>query len=219
MESDYDFVLQHYFREVSATNKSIADHEYYAQRKLITDFFGYRLWSGRVNPLLNARAEQIFHRDIMPGFVATELICWLNENQIVRPGYSTLQKIISKTLSEKRQRLAGILSSALDAETQEALNALLTKEDALSALTVLKQEAKDSRWRKNGRRTGETAPADTALSAGPAAIARARGFTTKPAVLCQSGKLLRRLRPTQSEERANLVIPAVLHLVSLPAIV
>lgn len=148
VESDYDFVLQHYFREVSATNKTIADHEYYAQRKLITDFFGYRLWSGSVNPLLNARAEQIVRRDITPGFVATELICWLNENQIVRPGYSTLQKIISKTLSEERQRLAGILSSALDAETQEALNALLTKEDALSALTVLKQEAKDFRWRQ-----------------------------------------------------------------------
>lgn len=79
MESDYDFVLQHYFREVSATNKSIVYHEYCAQRKLITDFSGYRLCSGSVNPLLNARAEQIVRRDITPGFVATEFICWLNE--------------------------------------------------------------------------------------------------------------------------------------------
>lgn len=133
-ERDYDFVVQRYFREASPAGQSISDHEYYAQRNLITDFFGYRQWSGSVGPQLDARAAQIVRRDITPGFVATELICWLNEKKIVRPGYSTLQKIISKTLSAERQRLAGILSAALDDETQKTLTALLKKDDALSGL-------------------------------------------------------------------------------------
>lgn len=141
VESDFDFVVQRYFREISLTNKTITDHEYYAQRKLITDFFGYHQWSGSVGPQQDARAAQIVRRDITPGFVATELICWLNEKKIVRPGYSTLQKIISKALSTERQRLAGILLSSLDTETQSALNSLLKKDDALSGLAVLKQEA------------------------------------------------------------------------------
>ncbi|WP_148245201.1 Tn3 family transposase [Enterobacter asburiae] len=160
-ESDYDFVVQRYFREVSPAGHSISDHEYYAQRKLITDFFGYRQWSGSVGPQLDARAAQIVRRDITPGFVATELICWLNEKKIVRPGYSTLQKIISKTLSAERQRLAGILSAALDDETQKTLTALLKKDDALSGLAVLKQEAKDFRWRQMSRerdKRGQLAP-------------------------------------------------------------
>ncbi|MGG6108653.1 DUF4158 domain-containing protein [Pantoea allii] len=79
----------------------ITGHQYYAQRKLTTDFFGYHQWSGSVGPQLDARAAQIVRRDITPGFVATELICWLNE-KTVRPGYSTLQKIISKALSTER---------------------------------------------------------------------------------------------------------------------
>lgn len=160
-ESDYDFVVQRYFREVSPAGHSISDHEYYAQRKLITDFFGYRQWSGSVGPQLDARAAQIVRRDITPGFVATELICWLNEKKIVRPGYPTLQKIISKTLSAERQRLAGILTAALDDETQKTLTALLKKDDALSGLAVLKQEAKDFRWRQMSRerdKRGQLAP-------------------------------------------------------------
>ncbi|MGI2081672.1 DUF4158 domain-containing protein [Shewanella putrefaciens] len=114
VESDFDFVVQRYFREISITDKSITEHEYYAQRKLITDFFGYHQWSGSIRPQLDARAAHIVRRDITPGFVATELICWLNEKKIVRPGYSTLQKIISKALSTERQRLADILLSFLD---------------------------------------------------------------------------------------------------------
>lgn len=41
VESDFDFVVQRYFREISLTDQTITDHEYYARRKLITDFFGY----------------------------------------------------------------------------------------------------------------------------------------------------------------------------------
>lgn len=80
---------------------------------------------------------------MLSGFVATELICWLNENKIIRPGYSTLQKIISAALSAERQRLADILSSTLDSETRDGLKALLKKEGTLSGLAVL-----NFRWRQ-----------------------------------------------------------------------
>lgn len=148
VEGDHRFVAWRYFREASFPDKAIPDHEYYAQRKLISDFFGYRLWSGSVTPVLSARAAQIVRRDITPGFVATELICWLNENKIIRPRYSTLQKIVSTALSAERQRLADILSTALDTETRNGLKALLKKEGTLSGLAVLKQEAKNFRWRQ-----------------------------------------------------------------------
>lgn len=161
VESDHDFVVQHYFRDASPVCKTITDHEYYVQRKLITDFFDYSLWSSSIGNLLDARAEQIVRRDITPGFVATELIFWLNEKKIVRPQYSTLQKIISKALSAERQRLADILSSALDAETRNTLGELLKKDDTLSGLAVLKQEAKDFRWRQMAgerEKRGQLAP-------------------------------------------------------------
>ncbi len=50
----------------------------------------------------------------MPGFIAAELIVWLNEHKIIRPGYTTLQELVSEALSAERRRLAGLLSEVLD---------------------------------------------------------------------------------------------------------
>lgn len=58
-EVESDFVAQRYFREASFTEKTITDHEYYAQRKRITDFFGYHQWSGSIGLQLDARVAQI----------------------------------------------------------------------------------------------------------------------------------------------------------------
>ncbi|MCP9270254.1 Tn3 family transposase [Xenorhabdus sp. XENO-1] len=148
VESDYHFVMYRYFRDTPCEFKMITDHEYYTQRKLIARLFGYRLWVGEFLPQLVIQAEHLACRDITPGFIATELICWLNDNKIVRPGYSTFQKIISKALVNERQRLADILSDTLQTETREALDTLLVKEDALSELAALKQDAKSFRWRQ-----------------------------------------------------------------------
>jgi hypothetical protein len=41
----------------------------------------------------------------MPGFIAAELIVWLNEHKIIRPGYTTLQELVSEALSAERRRL------------------------------------------------------------------------------------------------------------------
>ncbi len=146
--SDCHFVMHRYFCDTVCEPKMITDHEYYTQRKLIAWLFGYRQWIGEFLPQLVVQAEHLVRRDITPGFIATELICWLNDNKIVRPGYSTFQKIISKVLVSERQRLADILSNTLKTETREALDALLVKKDALSELTTLKQDAKSFRWRQ-----------------------------------------------------------------------
>jgi hypothetical protein len=56
-----------------------------------------------------------------PGFVATELIVWLNEHKIIWPGYTTLQELISETLSAERRRLGGLLAEVLDDAAKAAL--------------------------------------------------------------------------------------------------
>jgi Domain of unknown function (DUF4158) len=50
------------------------------------------------------QAAQIVRRDVTPGFVAAELIVWLNEHKIVRPGYTTLQELIGKADSRRHAR-------------------------------------------------------------------------------------------------------------------
>jgi hypothetical protein len=87
-------------------------------------------------------------RDVTPGCSVAELIAWLNEHKIVRPGYTTLQELISEALSAARQRLGGLLDEGLDDAAKTALAELLVRDDTLSALAALKQDAKDFGWRQ-----------------------------------------------------------------------
>lgn len=82
-------------------------------------------------------------RDVTPSFVAMELIAALGERKITRPGYTTLQEIVSAALSAERRRLGALLDSLLDEPLKVALAQLLVHEDTLSELAVLKQDAKN----------------------------------------------------------------------------
>ncbi|HID8404647.1 TPA: Tn3 family transposase [Serratia marcescens] len=149
VESDCEFVLSRYFRHIASFKDTlIANHEYYAQRKLIAELQGYSLWSERFRLQLEQQAAQIVRRDVTPGFVATELIIWLNEQHIIRPRYSTLQELISSVLSAERRRLGDMLAASLDESACMALSSLLKSDDTLSQLAALKQDAKDFGWRQ-----------------------------------------------------------------------
>ena len=83
-----------------------------------------------------------------PGFIVAELIAYLNEHKIVRPGYTTLQVLISEALSAERRRLGSLLAEVLDEAAKNALAQLLVHDYTLSALAALKQDAKDFGWRQ-----------------------------------------------------------------------
>jgi TnpA family transposase len=147
-EEDCAFVLSRYFNGQVFAPKTISKHEHYTQRALIAGLFGYRQWSADFLPQLAQQAAQIVRRDVTPGFIVAELIAWLNEHKIVRPGYTTLQELISEALSAERQRLGGLLAEVLDDAAKAALAQLLVRDDTLSELAALKQDAKDFGWRQ-----------------------------------------------------------------------
>lgn len=147
-ENDCAFVLTRYFNDQAFEPRAITKHEHYTQRVLITEQFGYRLWSGEFIPQLAQQAAQIVRRDVTPGFIVAESIAWLNEHRIVRPGYTTFQELISEALSAERRRLGGLLDEVLDDAAKAALAQLLVRDDTLSELAALKQDAKDFGWRQ-----------------------------------------------------------------------
>lgn len=145
---DCAFVLTRYFNDQAFEPHTITKHERYAQRTLIAKLFGYRLWSTDSLPQLVQQANQIVRRDITPGFIVAELIVYLNEHKIVRPGLTTLQELISEALSAERRRLGVLLDEVLDGEAKAALAQLLVRDDTLSELAALKQDAKSFGWRQ-----------------------------------------------------------------------
>ncbi len=145
---DCSFVLSRYFPGESLPEKLPYKQERYAQREKICALYDYRSWSSALSSALEQQAAHIVHRDVTPGFVATELIFWLNAHKIIRPGYTTLQELVSRTLSDERQRLARILMERLDDATIDGLNRLIERDDTLSRLAILRQDARDFGWRQ-----------------------------------------------------------------------
>ncbi len=148
VQDDCNFVLGRYFPGESLPDKPPSKHERYTQREKICARYGYQPWSSALSSQLEQQAAQIVHRDVTPGFVATDLIIWLNEHKIIRPGYTTLQELVSRVLSDERQRLGHILTERLNDATIIGLDKLIERDDTLSRLAVLRQDARDFGWRQ-----------------------------------------------------------------------
>lgn len=148
VSDDLAFVLSRYFPGEAFQPHPVSTREHYTQRALIAQQFDYRLWSSEFLEHLVQQAEQIARRDITPGFIVAELIAYLRQYKVERPGYTTMQTVVSRALSAERQRLAGLLATAIDDSTKTALAQLLIKEDSLSELAALKQDARDFSWRQ-----------------------------------------------------------------------
>ena len=148
VEEDCAFVLTRYFNDQVLEPRAITKHEHFTQRALIAELFGYQPWSADFLQQFAQKAAQIVRRDVTPGFIVVELIAHLNDHKIVRPGYTTLQDLISGALSAERRRLGGLLAEGLDGAAKEDLAQLLVCADTLSKLAALRQDAKDFRWRQ-----------------------------------------------------------------------
>lgn len=148
VKDDCNFILSRYFHGEPLPEQSPTKHERYAQREKICALYGYRPWSSTLSSQLEHQAIHVVRRDVTPGFVATELIIWLNEHKIIRPGYTTLQELVSRVLSDERLRLERILAERLDGTTIAGLGKLIERDDTLSRLAVLRQDARDFGWRQ-----------------------------------------------------------------------
>jgi hypothetical protein len=177
--------------------------------------FAYQLWTANFLQQLRQQADQIVRRDVTPGFIVAELIAYLNEHKIVRPGYTTLQTLISESLSAERQRLESLLAGVLDEAAKNALAQLLVRDDTLSELAALKQDAKDFGCRQMAREREKRAKLELLYRIAKALLAQARDLTAESSLLRGSGYLLHRLRPAPPQVRAGSFVPPVLRLAAL----
>lgn len=142
-KADLEFILSHYFPYQAADSLNITKHEYYLQREAICQFFGYKLWSKKFMPLLKKHIKISVKRDLSPSFIAQEALDFLQDQHIVRPGYSTLQKIISLALTQEKTLLKSCLGTFLTDAHKEQLKQLLKNDQLFSSLSALKQDPKN----------------------------------------------------------------------------
>ena len=144
---DVNFILEQYFPEEVFKPETITKHQYYAQCQIVAKHFKYQLWSKDFESLLFQQTELVLRKDISPQFIVMELLVFLREKKILRPGYTTLQTIISQALVTERNRLASLIKTSLSEADKLSLLNLLQEEETLSGLEELKRDAKDFKAR------------------------------------------------------------------------
>jgi TnpA family transposase len=147
---DVAFLLQRYFPGQTFTPEPLLTSEYYVQRNKIVELFGYRLCSDDDMPVLLNKAVLLARADVTPTFLLAELLVFLIGQRIVRPGYTTLQDLITNALSAERDRLEQLIEASLADAARDVLQQLLVRDDSLSELAALKQDAKSFRYRQMG---------------------------------------------------------------------
>lgn len=131
VEEDVVFILQQYFQGKHLRSISVTQHEYYSQRRAIAAFFEYQRWSIDKTELLEKQISKTLRHDVNPEFIVMELISFLREKRVIRSGYTTLQTIISETLSKNRTRISGVIDKYLSENDILALKKMLVEEENL----------------------------------------------------------------------------------------
>jgi len=88
-------------------------------------------------------AKALAKRHVLPRFVLEELLTYCQLQNVLRPAYSSLQKIVSIALREERKRLVTKLYTDAGKGLRGQLDRLLANDELFYNLTLLKKDQKD----------------------------------------------------------------------------
>ncbi len=142
---DVTYLLERYFPNTPPPElRMLNKRTILKQRQRILKLFGYRLCTPTDRQDLFLRAQQAARISSKPIYVLRELLHYLTEHHLVKPGYTLLQEaFVGKALTAEVKRLATMLHTLLSSEECVALDALLTETDDLYTITLLKRQPKD----------------------------------------------------------------------------
>ncbi len=80
-------------------------------------------------------------------FIFDSILNYLEQERISIPGYSTLQKIISKVLLEEQERLQSIISKSIPQHVDKIFQRLLDNDEQMYGVTILKKDAKGFKYK------------------------------------------------------------------------
>ncbi|CAO5675971.1 MAG: Tn3 family transposase ISPsy30 [Holosporales bacterium] len=145
-KEDVHFLLNQYFNNKQLASFNITKNAYYFQQKEICRLFGYSLWTNLHITPLKDEADKIVIYDATPKFILNELFHFLKGQKIVRPGYTTLQTVVSETLVTEKNRIKKCLDTHLKDEDKKQFQELIQSDSTLIELASMKQDAKNFKF-------------------------------------------------------------------------
>jgi hypothetical protein len=144
LADDVTFVLRRYFPDVAVLSEiTISKPTRLAQQDEILRLMDYQLCSKAWKRKLEDKANVLVIVYTKPLYVFKELVTFLEYHRVVLPGYTFLQEMIGKAMTGERHRLEKAVLEDISEPERVQLDHLLTAEESLYQLTLLKHEPKD----------------------------------------------------------------------------
>lgn len=137
------FIINKHFPGTDFPEREVDINKHYSAQKMLCEIYGYRRCNNDFTVNLFQHAKKLTMRDLQPKFVFEELMGFCEQNQVIRPKYSSLQKIVSKAINREENRLVLKLERLMNKAEKADLDSLLTKDDLFYNLTLLKKDPKN----------------------------------------------------------------------------
>lgn len=143
VKADVEFIMQLYFPGEPFPKKQVSKNHHYQNRCAVMNQFGLRDADAGFQSQLLKEAKALAKRHVLSRFVLEELLSYCQLQNVLRPAYSSLQKIVSIALREERKRLVTKLYTDADKGLRGQLDRLLANDELFYNLTLLKKDQKD----------------------------------------------------------------------------
>ncbi len=93
----------------------------------VLKLFDYKIPTTIVKHQIQESISEIVSIDNDPVFIFKEIVCYLQKNRIVLPGYTILQEMIGKAITAEEKRLASLLNKFIKKDIQKTIVRIKTK--------------------------------------------------------------------------------------------
>src|SRR5215470_4122502 len=143
VDEDIRYLQERYFAPARFHAVEVTKVTRLKQQRVILALCHYRYCDATARQHLAVKAQQAARVCAKPVYIFRELWSVLTTQRLVAPGYTVLQELISKALTEEQQRLSTVVRTQLQPVDITALQRLLDDAPSLYALTQLKHEPRD----------------------------------------------------------------------------
>lgn len=143
VKADAAFIMRLYFPDEPFPKKQVSKNHHYQNRYEVMNKFGLKDVDTDFQSQLLKEAKALVKRHALSRFVLEGLLSYCQQQNVIRPAYSSLQDIVTTALQEERNWLVNKLYTDADKELRAELDKLLTNDELFYNLTLLKKDQKN----------------------------------------------------------------------------
>jgi TnpA family transposase len=146
---DVAYIVRHYFANKPESEfKTLSKPTRLEQQKIILQLFGYRVADQAAKEELEQKAKRFAMLSTQPIFIMREALQFLESQRVITPGYTYMQDMVGRAVTNERNRITGVLTQSLTQAAKEQLDALLEADEQLYRISALKREARDFSYKE-----------------------------------------------------------------------